>query len=230
MNKWSYSPIQDKQRHARLEAAPPFGEIAQAVAGSMRIRCTHSDKCDEAAGFMRIVCCVSIDRDLFDLFLNAESGYRGRYFASPEEGLLANGQLLQLVSTSLAAFMVHGDMTTSHAERSLCAPSAKAWLAEVGKDFCPACVGEWTTPQDAAAEILNGRWDIGPTPRRAMAERHPISNGCALSAPSSMVQAMNMSPRRSVTAPNRYMTLVGRSTAPSPTGVAEIVRALNREL
>jgi len=173
MNKWSYSPIQDKQRRARLEAAPPFGEIAQAVAGSMRIRCTHSDKCDEAAGFMRIVCCVSIDRDLFDLFFNAESGYRGRYFASPEEGLLANGQLLQLVSTSVAAFTVHGDMTTSHAERSLCAPSAKAWLAEVGKDFCPACVGEWTTPQDAAAEILNGRWEHRPDAKARYGRKAP---------------------------------------------------------
>jgi len=161
MNKWSYSPIQDKVRRARLETAPSFGEIAQAVAESMRIRCTHPEECGEAPGFMRIVCCVSIDHDLFDLFFNAESGYRGRYFTSPEEGVLANRQLLQLVSTPLAAFTIHCDMTTSYAKRSLRASSAKAWLAEVGKHRCSTCVGEWTTPQDAAAEILNGRWEHG---------------------------------------------------------------------
>lgn len=161
MKLWDYSPIQDKARRARLEAAPPFAEIAQAVAGGMRIQCTHPDACDEAAGFMRIVCCVSIDRDLFDLFFNSESGYRGRYFVSPEEGLLANGQLLQLISEPLATFMVHGNMPRNHVELSLRASSAKAWLAEVGKGFCPTCAGEWTTPQDAAAEILNNRWEHG---------------------------------------------------------------------
>ena len=161
MNQWSYSPIQDKSRRARLEAAPPFAELAQAVADGMHIQCTHSDSCDEATGFMRIVCCASIDCNLFDLFFNAESGYRGRYFVSPEEGLVANGQLLQLVSMPLAAFKVHGNMPASHAERSLRAPSAKVWLAEVGKGFCPTCAGGWTTPQDAAAEILNDRWEHG---------------------------------------------------------------------
>src|SRR4051794_25656994 len=112
MSKWSYSPIEDKRRRARLEAAPRFSKIAQAVAESMRIHCTHPDECARADGFMRIVCCISVDRDLFDLFFNAESGYRGRYFASPEEGLLANGQLLQLISTRLATFRVHCEMTT----------------------------------------------------------------------------------------------------------------------
>ena len=173
MSQWSYSPIQDKRRRTRLEAAPPFSEIAQAVAGSMRIHCTHPDGCDKKDGFLRIVCCISIDRDLFDLFFNSESGYRGRYFASPEEGLLANGQLLQLISTRVATFRVHREMTADHAERSLCASSAKAWLAEVGKHFCKDCYGEWTTPQDAAAEILNGRWEHSPDARASYGRKAP---------------------------------------------------------
>jgi hypothetical protein len=159
MDLWDCSRIEDTHRRLRLEAAHAFAEIAKAVADDMRIQCTHSDPCDEAAGFMRIVCCMSIDRDLFDLFFNSQNGYRGRYFVSSEEGLLANGQLLRLVSPPLAAFTVHADMPLGHAELSLRAPSAKAWLTEVGKGFCPTCAGEWTTPQDAAAEILNGRWE-----------------------------------------------------------------------
>jgi len=161
MNGWSFSFTEDISRSDRLNAAPPFVEIAHAVASSMRIICTHSDTCDEAAGFMRIVCCGSVDRDLFDLFFNAENGYRGQYFISEEAGLLANSQLLKLLASPLASFTAHTNMTASHAELSLRAPSAKAWLAEVGKGFCRACAGEWTAPQDAVAEILNGRWELG---------------------------------------------------------------------
>jgi hypothetical protein len=64
-------------------------------------------------------------------------------------------------------------MTTDRAEQSLRASSAKAWLAEVGKGFCEDCDGEWTTPQDSAAEILNGRWEHSPDPRASYGRKAP---------------------------------------------------------
>jgi len=47
------------------------------------------------------------------------------------------------------------------AEESLKACSAKVWLAERGKEMgdCTHCSGEWSTPQDDVAEILNDRWE-----------------------------------------------------------------------
>jgi hypothetical protein len=138
MNTWNFSPIADVTRRSRLASAPDFEDIAQAVARSMHILCTHPDPCDEAAGFTRLVCCVSLEPDLFDIFFNAESGYRGTYFVSPERGLRANSHLLALVAPTLANHTIHLTLPQIQAEHSLRAPSAKCWLAEVGKGFCPA--------------------------------------------------------------------------------------------
>ncbi len=159
MTRWNYLPIEDETRRSRLKNAPPFSEIAQSIADNMSVLCTHTDPCGEATGFMRIVACVSVGVELFDLFFNAESGYRGSYFVSPTEGLAANGHLLKLIAAPLANFSIHPEMQVGRAECSLRMASAKAWLAEAGPSWCPKCEGEWTTPQDAAADILNGRWE-----------------------------------------------------------------------
>jgi hypothetical protein len=161
MSIWSFSQIPDIARRSRLEAAPTFERIAQDVAKSLRILCTHPDPCNEAKGYTRLVSCVTIDLDLFDLFFNSESGYRGRYFISPEEGLRANLHVIGLVAPRLAVHTAHADLPLLQAEASLVASSAKCWLAEVGTGFCRACEGEWTAPQDSAAEILNRRWEHG---------------------------------------------------------------------
>lgn len=161
MNTWNFSPIADATRRSRLAGAPDFEEIAQAVAASMHILCTHPDRCDEAAGFIRLVCCVALEPDLFDIFFNAESGYRGTYFMSPEHGVRANSHFLALVAPALASHTIHSALLQVQADQSLRAPSAKCWLAEVGKDTCPRCKGEWTPPQDASPDFLNDRWEHG---------------------------------------------------------------------
>jgi hypothetical protein len=147
MKTWNFSPIADVTRRSRLASAPDFEDIAQAVARSMQILCTHPDPCDEVAGFMRLVCCVALEPDLFDIFFNAESGYRGTYFVSPEHGVPANSHLLALVAPALARHTTHSELTQVQAEHSLRAPSAKCWLTEVGKGFCRTSEGEWTPPQ-----------------------------------------------------------------------------------
>lgn len=161
-------------RRILLEAQPPFVEIAKSVAQTMRPQCTHVDPCDEAAGLRRIVCCISIGRDIFDLFFNSQNGYRGSYFHSPEEGMLVNSHLLNLLAPRLASFKAHQDMTPRMIEQSLRAPSAKCWLAEVGKGFCPTCAGEWTAPQDDTPEILNGRWEEGTTTNSRYGRKAPV--------------------------------------------------------
>jgi hypothetical protein len=174
MGNWRYSPDLDAGRRARLEASVPFGVIAQRIADEMRILCTHIDPCDEAAGFSRIVSCVRVGENLFDSFFNSETGYRGCYFVSSTEGLSANSLLLGLVASPLAQFRTHEEMNAQRAEQSLRASSAKCWLAEVGKGFCEACAGEWTTPQDDIAEILNSRWEYGDTAASRSGRKAPL--------------------------------------------------------
>jgi hypothetical protein len=161
MSDWRFSSLLDASRRAKLAASQSFGVIAQRIAGEMRILCTHADPCDEAAGFTRLVSCIRVDTDLFDLFFNSETGYRGCYFVSPEAGLAANSLLLDLLAAPLAHFITHANMTTLRAEQSLRASSAKSWLAEVGKGFCTDCAGDWTIPQDDTPELLNNRWERG---------------------------------------------------------------------
>ena len=163
MSNWRFSYTVEASRRAKLEASPPFDAIAKRIANEMQIGCTHIDPCDEAAGFTRIVGCITVGYDLFDLFFNSQTGYRGRYFVSPDEGLAANSQLLGLLAAPLANFGRHSAMNALEAEESLRASSAKCWLAEVGKGFCAACKGEWAAPQDEVPEILNDRWEHGDT-------------------------------------------------------------------
>jgi hypothetical protein len=173
MSTWTFSCIPDNARRSRLETAPAFEDIANRVANSLRIVCTHPDFCSEATGYTRLVCCVSVEVELFDVFFNSASGYRGRYFISPDQGLRANSYLVRLVSPALLAHTAHANLPFHQAEQSLSARSAKCWLAEVGKSFCSACDGEWSAPQDSTPEILNGRWEYGDHPNARYGRKAP---------------------------------------------------------
>lgn len=130
--------------------------------------------CDEAYGFKRFVGCVAVDKPLFDLLFNSQNGYRGWYFRSPAEGLQANAMLLKLLAPQLLEFPCHDDTPASLLAESLDAPSAKCWVAEVGKSFCPKCEGDWSAPKDDAPEILNGRWDVASAPNARFGRTAPF--------------------------------------------------------
>lgn len=171
--KWTFVESLGNGRLDALADAPPFDEIARSIASVMRVQCTHVDQCDEAYGFRRFVGCVSIDRPLFDVFFNSFNGYRGCYYRSPSEGLRINAQFVGRLAPSLIEFQQHEDMSAELALISLIAPSAKCWLAETGKGFCPKCEGDWTKPKDDSPEILNGRWDIAETPYSRFGRKAP---------------------------------------------------------
>jgi hypothetical protein len=174
MRTWKFSPTLGESRSAMLDASPPFDVIAKQIADQMRILCTHIEPCGEAHGFKRLVSCISIDAALFDLFFNSETGYRGRYFVSREEGFVANSLLLGLVAARVVQFKTHTDMIAQDAEQSLRLSSAKVWLAETGMGLCAACAGEWTHPQDYLAEILNGRWEHGDATSSRIGRKAPL--------------------------------------------------------
>jgi len=85
-----------------------------------------------------------------------------------------NALLLQLLAPRLIEFRSHADMPAKLASKSLLAPSAKCWLAEVGKGYCPACEGDWSAPKDDAPEILNDRWEIATAPNSRFGRKAPF--------------------------------------------------------
>jgi hypothetical protein len=85
-----------------------------------------------------------------------------------------NAQFLEIVAPFLLAFGSDENIDAKTLRASLSAPSAKAWLAEVGKGFCSRCAGEWHTAQDDLAEIINGRWELSAVPDARNGRKAPF--------------------------------------------------------
>ncbi|MEW6120486.1 MAG: hypothetical protein AB1593_10405 [Pseudomonadota bacterium] len=165
MTEWCYSAAFSPERVSALLAPATMGTIAERVAEAMEIVCCHYQVCDDHRDFGRVVYCLRISEDLFDLFFNSPHGYRGAYFRSPTEGIEANRTVMEVIAPRLISASEHAAL---HEERnwlreSLTSYSSKVWLAENGLGLCPHCEGEWAAPADDVPEILNGRWEMART-------------------------------------------------------------------
>jgi hypothetical protein len=155
-----------------------FRQITELIQSEMRVLCCHRS---EIAGtqFRRPVYIVEVDRPLFDLFFNSPSGYRAAYFESPGAGLDANISFMRAIGQRLAGEQcsLTCGLQADFLRESLSSPSAKAWLAEHGKEVdlkCPTCRGEWSASgAPGAAEIRNGRWDIANDLRAEWGSKAP---------------------------------------------------------
>jgi hypothetical protein len=174
MPKWEYSDAVSPDRRRSLLQPPSFRDICSSIAQTMRVLCRHNDPCSEAEAYERVVYCITVDKQLFDLFFNSLNGYRAYYFRSPAEGVAMNARLLEALAPPLLAFSPDDNIDANMARNSLNARSAKAWLAEVGTGFCPDCSGEWHTSQDHLAEIANGRWELSTIPDARNGRKAPF--------------------------------------------------------
>lgn len=165
MERWDYARSLNGQRVKKLLAAPSFEEITAEIKKEMKVLCFHcenlQDNKKDDKNYERAVYCIHMGEKLFDWFFNSKNGYRAAYFRSPFEGLETNQNFIE----SLTPELIASDKTTPNfdkkfIEESLKSPSAKAWLAEVGKNLCEHCSGEWNSRQDNnEPEILNNRWE-----------------------------------------------------------------------
>jgi hypothetical protein len=145
---------------ATLSAPPAVESIVERIERESEIVCCHPDRCGCDSQFERVIYCIRVSKALFDLFFNSRTGYRGSYFESPYRGLEANAFLIETLRPKLIAWSRKKATCCdpNFVEDSLRALSAKAWLAEVEKEFCEHCRGEWPeTTQDT--RIKNGRWE-----------------------------------------------------------------------
>jgi hypothetical protein len=172
--EWKYSDVVSAERQQALRQPPPFQVISSWIAETMHVICRHLDRCDEVDGYNRVVYCITVERQLFDLFFNSRNGYRASYFRSPVEGTNMNIHLLKTLAPTLQAFQPDDDIDPTMVRSSLSVSSGKAWLAEVGKGFCPQCYGEWRTAQDNQADILNGCWELSPVPDARNGRKAPF--------------------------------------------------------
>jgi hypothetical protein len=167
---WTYSLFEEaRARLPVLQAGASFAEITQRIVKRMTVLCCHRSAII-GTGFVRPVYTVSVDRETFDLFFNSPNGYRAAYFRSPGLGLDANVSFMQAVSARLLEdrLSANSALSQQHLHESLITPSAKAWLAEHGKEVdrkCAGCKGEWSSGSGGPpeqAEILNARWELAP--------------------------------------------------------------------
>lgn len=162
MTQWRYTGNCKDARLQALLVIRPFNDIADWVKHEMQILCCHPEDCNDKHRYKRASYCVEVSPQLFDVFFNSQSGYRGAYFQSPEEGLAANRLLLSAVSPVLVAWTRKycTDPEPNFAAKSLAGASAKAWLAEGPLRRCEGCEGEWNSSMPAHLQIINGRWEL----------------------------------------------------------------------
>lgn len=164
---WNYSlAVEADTRLPVLTAGTTFAQITQRIVSEMSVLCCHYSEI-EGTGFSRPVYMVQVGQELFDLFFNSPDGYRAAYFRSPGAGLDANVSFMHAIASRLvqAPLSANSTLPESRIHQSLVTPSAKAWLAEHGKEIdrgCPGCKGEWSTGtagRPDQAEIQNGVWE-----------------------------------------------------------------------
>jgi hypothetical protein len=164
---WSYAlSVDEAVRVPMISAHLTFEELTSKIVDGLRVLCCHRS---EIAGtdFRRPVYTLDVGRPLFDLFFNSSFGYRAAYFQSPGAGLDANVHFLTAISERLVTdpCSVTAVLYPEFIRESLRTTSAKAWLAEHGKEVdrkCPTCKGEWsmgTCGSPELTEIRNGRWE-----------------------------------------------------------------------
>ena len=94
---------EEAMRLPKLQRPVPFEQIAKDIAAGMIVLCCHRGSMNATGSFSRVIHCVQLDKDLFDLFFNSASGYRAAYFRFPWEGMGANAAFLKAVTASFLA-------------------------------------------------------------------------------------------------------------------------------
>lgn len=165
--RWTFSLSEEEaSRLPSLLAQGTFEQVTDSIATDMRVLCCHRSTI-KGTDFNRPVFTVQVERLLFDRFFNSPYGYRAAYYRSPGTGIEANSYCMSAIAPRLVAHQSSAEsgLRVDLMLESLSTPSAKAWLAEHGKEIdpkCSGCEGEWSSGSSAiaaTAEIKNGRWE-----------------------------------------------------------------------
>lgn len=155
---WRYIGSVEPQRVAALVAGSSLADLTARLKAETSFLCFHLEPKDGDPSYRRAVFCLALAKRLFDLFFNAQTGYRGAYFQGAEVGLQVNRTLIDDLLPTLLQWLPSGEDPALIAE-SLSLLSAKMWLAEE-PGLCSKCAGEWSQAYKSPLVIANGRWEI----------------------------------------------------------------------
>ncbi len=157
---WHYVGTATSGRMAALASPRPAAELPVVLREGLALVCYHRDPGHTDTSYERAVFCGTVEPSIFDWFFNASTGYRGAYYEAADAGLRFNRALINCVAPTLVRWVIAQDSAENGdwIVKSLCAPSAKAWLAEY-PGLCSACEGEWSQSQTSELRIENGRWE-----------------------------------------------------------------------
>jgi hypothetical protein len=168
-SSWSFEPVFDPLRRARLETFCTFAQIIEVVETSAVI--TGAWVCEGEApglkGCHRPVVELTVGRDAYDAFFNSPGGYRAQYLLSPENGQAANSRLIGSMEPRLSLAVAEqcgsARLTASIVRTAFLANSAKIWPDEDELDLVDAthdlAVEGWRTPCDwVNAPVGIGLW------------------------------------------------------------------------
>ncbi len=180
IERWNFILSENSERLERLGKSSSFESIVEDITDHMTILCCHQDTIKDTL-FKRVVYCVTVSGNLFDLFFNSRNGYRAWYYRSPFEGLRANSLAIGLLCPILvvADQTQESNLSTDFIRESLTSPSSKIWLAECGREICltcHGCRGEWSASvlgNQNELEILNNRWELGSDLKARWGRRAP---------------------------------------------------------
>jgi hypothetical protein len=159
-----------------LDLGLSFEEIAAQIGGESQIVCAriepYRDRPSSVPRDVRqIIFVIRVSQQACDQFYNAPDGLRGRYWQSPDHGLVATRYLIGKLMPELLSFVEQNPprppkkisrMTSEEIQASLQAPSAKFWPRE----------------KDATGELLLAGEDAGlVVPRWAQNEQYGEQKG-----------------------------------------------------
>jgi hypothetical protein len=110
---WSFDDIRETEpaRAGKLEAAGSPDELVAVLTAELRKACREPDRRlsplgwerrNDAPDQHRAVVQFRVERDVYDWFFNARTGYRAHYRASPEAGIAFNGEIVEALRDVLA--------------------------------------------------------------------------------------------------------------------------------
>jgi hypothetical protein len=133
--EWQFNALLvGHDRLERLSENVPFSEVVARVGGVRNINFSAEPGNREAKGWIRAAWVLEVTPELFDLFFNSSSGYRGQFYLAPQRGLEANRLLIDSLHGRLLASADAGppnpNMTRRQVEASLTSRYAKVWIDE----------------------------------------------------------------------------------------------------
>ncbi len=161
---WAVAPAL-AERSARLLNVPSPAELLESLAQEASRASTNNQigldwqEACESRGYFRLVAQIPLSEVLFDQFFNGRSGYRAQFYLSPEEGVLFNRDVLDVLTPPLVDTYRKKPLAVpiERIQDSLSGPHAKVWIYKEQEAFEEALPETLNPPRWVESNAVMGR-------------------------------------------------------------------------